>query len=416
MIGATNIMTMNTGAVDAAAEAGPAGAVAGAVVTENKTPDTPDKPDLRKQILEIQRNPNLTPKERTKMIFTLFNKNKNATKTQQSHHHHTDPCEEYRHRCCAAGSDSPNADGAGTGDGESTSHDMRETVKSMLRNMPIAQENIILSPGGARITIPCSQLGFGSEDGRTEGCAHYDRNCSMYAECCGKFYPCRLCHDKDNGDHSLDRKKVKVVRCRKCLLIQLAGPSCRNTNCGIRFAEYHCGRCNLWLTPPAETPDMNVYHCEKCDVCLIGRPGIDAAHCDECGFCMPLDKYNSHTCKAISPDEICGICREGFETLAQAEKTKCGHVFHLTCMESYMHHDISCPICKRTLFDMSRTWEQVDIQRAAEILPEEYRNWRVTFICNDCQSFSEDRISFIGNRCGSCNSYNTSQQDLIKDT
>lgn len=36
------------------------------------------------------------------------------------------------------------------------------------------------------------------------GCEHYERQCSIVAPCCGRGYPCRLCHDA-NEDHKVDR-------------------------------------------------------------------------------------------------------------------------------------------------------------------------------------------------------------------
>jgi len=36
------------------------------------------------------------------------------------------------------------------------------------------------------------------------GCDHYKRNCKLRAECCGKLFTCRFCHD-NVSDHSMDR-------------------------------------------------------------------------------------------------------------------------------------------------------------------------------------------------------------------
>ena len=34
--------------------------------------------------------------------------------------------------------------------------------------------------------------------------------------CCGKVYPCRLCHNEKEATHEIDRYKVSEVVCRKC--------------------------------------------------------------------------------------------------------------------------------------------------------------------------------------------------------
>jgi hypothetical protein len=36
------------------------------------------------------------------------------------------------------------------------------------------------------------------------GCKHYKRGCKILADCCNKFFPCRLCHD-DISAHKIDR-------------------------------------------------------------------------------------------------------------------------------------------------------------------------------------------------------------------
>lgn len=36
------------------------------------------------------------------------------------------------------------------------------------------------------------------------GCKHYMRGCRLRANCCQKFFTCRLCHDEES-DHKLDR-------------------------------------------------------------------------------------------------------------------------------------------------------------------------------------------------------------------
>lgn len=69
-------------------------------------------------------------------------------------------------------------------------------------------------------------------------CSHYARGCSLLvrntvcmlatlrgeydgiqAACCGKVYPCRLCHDEAE-DHKMDRKQVATVQCRNCNELQ----------------------------------------------------------------------------------------------------------------------------------------------------------------------------------------------------
>ena len=44
-----------------------------------------------------------------------------------------------------------------------------------------------------------------TKKGKVLGCEHYARNCKVFAPCCQKWYPCRVCHDEENPDHALQR-------------------------------------------------------------------------------------------------------------------------------------------------------------------------------------------------------------------
>ena len=70
-----------------------------------------------------------------------------------------------------------------------------------------------------------------------KSCSHYIRNCMIYANCCNKYYPCRLCHDEEE-DHKINRYEIKTIICKECKTIQDSSNQC--INCNIQFAEYFC--------------------------------------------------------------------------------------------------------------------------------------------------------------------------------
>ena len=77
---------------------------------------------------------------------------------------------------------------------------------------------------------------------RTPPCSHYQRKCSIVAECCGKEYGCRLCHD-DESDHAINRFITSKIRCHACDLIQPVTKYSQyyeNKKCMIRFSDYYC--------------------------------------------------------------------------------------------------------------------------------------------------------------------------------
>lgn len=378
-----------------------------------------EEQNLRKMIIGIQKNTTYSAKEKQTMIFALFN-NKGKGQFQEYHKDHVCQGCHGSHACnhshgtttttMASTSECTSNSLNNASIGVSTSQNIesaRVTVKSLLTTIPVtsSEDKYILSSGGAWIQIPCSQLHPTSQSGT---CEHYTRGCSIYTECCRQFFSCRLCHDQVT-DHTLDSKDVKVIRCHACSQIQLASNKCTNQMCKATFGEYYCGTCKLWST------GVDIYHCPKCDICLKGKPDVDSKHCDTCGYCMPINHYNDHECYKYG-DEICAMCLEDFKgCLGDVEKTKCGHVFHMSCMEKYISHDVCCPICRKTLFDMSHTWEEIDILKATEQIPEDFKDWRIRFQCNDCLAINQDKFSIYGNKCPACASYNTSQKDLLRN-
>ena len=45
-------------------------------------------------------------------------------------------------------------------------------------------------------------------------------------------------------------------------------------------------------------------------------------------------------------NDDCAICRE---RMVNAKKLACGHIFHMACLRSWLSHQASCPICRRSL-------------------------------------------------------------------
>lgn len=127
----------------------------------------------------------------------------------------------------------------------------------------------------------------------------------LQAPCCGKLYPCRLCHDGAE-EHRLDRFRVAEVQCSRCRLLQKVGAGAgrgggrrhggdrgggrrrhleprtspplppvwrspqaqqRCEGCQSLFGEYYCGVCHLF------DRDKKQYHCDDCGICRCGTHG-----------------------------------------------------------------------------------------------------------------------------------------------
>jgi hypothetical protein len=57
------------------------------------------------------------------------------------------------------------------------------------------------------------------------GCKHYQRGCKYRAECCGRWFVCRLCHDADQS-HPVDRYATKFMYCMHCQTVQPWATAC----------------------------------------------------------------------------------------------------------------------------------------------------------------------------------------------
>ncbi|KAL5748875.1 hypothetical protein ACOSP7_025918 [Xanthoceras sorbifolium] len=234
------------------------------------------------------------------------------------------------------------------------------------------------------------------------GCEHYKRNCKIRAACCGKLFTCRFCHDKVS-DHSMDRKATTEMMCMRCLKIQAVGPICMTPSCnGLPMAKYFCSICKFF------DDERNVYHCPFCNLCRLGRGlGVDYFHCMTCNCCLGLKAVN-HKCLEKCLETNCPICCDFLFTSNEIVRAlSCGHYMHLSCFQAYTCSHYTCPICSKSLGDMTIYFGMLDGLLAAEELPEEYRNRVQDILCNDCERKGTAQFHWLYHKCGFCGSYNT---------
>ncbi|KAG1371213.1 putative E3 ubiquitin-protein ligase MIEL1 [Cocos nucifera] len=105
----------------------------------------------------------------------------------------------------------------------------------------------------------------------------------------------------------------------------------------------------------------------------------------------------------------CSICYEYlFDSLKQTTVLNCGHTMHSHCLREMLKHDkYSCPICSKSVTDMSRTWRKLDEEIEATVMPGNYRYKKVWILCNDCNDTTEVFFHAMGQKCSHCQSYNT---------
>eukprot|EP00949_MAST-11_sp_MAST-11-sp1_P003913 g3913.t1 len=248
-----------------------------------------------------------------------------------------------------------------------------------------------------------------------KACAHYPRQCSLVAPCCGEVFPCRFCHDEEKGKwetkedlkkvHKINRHDVSEIVCRGCGARQAKSDRC--CECGQLFARYSCMICSFY----DDTEGKNIFHCDGCGICRVGLRE-EYRHCDKCGICVPID--SSHTCAGTDAAKAdCPVCLEDcWSSMEPATWMRCGHYIHSNCLTELYRASAfpRCPICQQSLLgeeEQARMREAIEMEIAMTQMPEEYANFTVTIHCNDCNLKSEANFHIVAMKCAHCDSFNT---------
>jgi RING finger and CHY zinc finger domain-containing protein 1 len=238
-----------------------------------------------------------------------------------------------------------------------------------------------------------------------EPCTHYKRKCDLKCEDCGKFYPCRICHD-ENEDHALNRSKVTQIRCRECDFVQNKGQMC--LNCGIEFARYFCYECTLYDDEECK----KITHCDFCGICRLG----ETIHCTICDMCFTKDNFVNHQCNGRF-DGDCPICGESLKTSRKETVIlPCKHTIHSDCHKKNLENgNYQCPLCKKSVGNMEGLWEQIKLYVDNTEMPDEYKNTKARIYCNDCEDKTLTNFHFAYHKCSSCESWNTNIIETFKE-
>jgi RING finger/CHY zinc finger protein 1 len=206
-------------------------------------------------------------------------------------------------------------------------------------------------------------------------CPHYIRRCSLVAKCCDRVFPCRLCHDEDEGGacDTMDRKAVTEVVCDLCGLRQPVAVRCAAQGCGVVFGTYACLKCRFFDDRHEE---KKYFHCDECGICRVGgRENWE--HCDKCGACVP---HGHAPCVERNFDTDCAVCRDNlFHSVREVSVLHCGHAIHRQCLADMIVHSSSpiprCPTCCKTVLkpgkDRDDWWARIASAIAETPMPPE---------------------------------------------
>jgi zinc finger-like protein len=127
-----------------------------------------------------------------------------------------------------------------------------------------------------------------------------------------------------------------------------------------------------------------------------------------CNACMSMELFERHTCKEQSLGGVCPVCSDRlFDSKHPIKELPCGHFMHSGCFAAYTRYSYSCPVCSKSLGDMSVYWRMIDSLLAAERLPPEYGGRTQAVLCSDCGAAGDAPFHFVYHKCGRCGSYNT---------
>lgn len=241
-----------------------------------------------------------------------------------------------------------------------------------------------------------------SEERGIIGCKHYQRGCKIRAPCCSKVFGCRLCHEEQVPTHSIERGKIAEMICMHCGEDQPIQKNCGK--CGEIMGRYFCAVCKLL----DNDPEKSIYHCDKCQMCRIGKGiDIDFFHCDRCNACMHVS-LRQHKCVERSLESNCPICSVYMlSSTIPVTFLKCGHAMHTPCLDEYIKNSYTCPICSKSLGDMTSYFARIDEHISSQRMPEQFEGMRSFIMCNDCEKRSDVPFHFLYHKCSHCASYNT---------
>lgn len=263
----------------------------------------------------------------------------------------------------------------------------------------------------------------GINNGQVLGCVHYARACKLRHPLSGRLYTCRLCCEQErekrageSKDEPLDRYAVTEVLCMKCKTLQPAAKVCIKPKCELHdkgFAAYYCDICHLYDDRPRP-----IFHCPYCNVCRSGVGlGIDYRHCMRCNACVALSD-KEHRCIPQKLQGSCPICHDMlFNSTEPLRGLRCGHVMHLSCFTEYRRgQNYTCPLCMRSMEDMSEYFSLLDQAVRIQVMPPIYQNTFCNLYCQDCDKTGQCRYHFVGQKCPHCGSYNTREMGRFEST
>mmetsp|Transcript_19971 Transcript_19971/g.25495 ORF Transcript_19971/g.25495 Transcript_19971/m.25495 type:complete len:144 (+) Transcript_19971:45-476(+) len=128
-------------------------------------------------------------------------------------------------------------------------------------------------------------------------------------------------------------------------------------------------------------------------------------------------QLKEHKCIERSLESDCPVCSEFmFTSIKPVCFLPCGHTMHVECYDDYTGTNYVCPICSKSLANMSPYFKEIDKMLGSSVTPKELQGLRNRIFCADCEKRSEAPVHYLYHKCSHCKSYNTKVLERIKTT
>ncbi|KAG5018690.1 hypothetical protein JHK87_014545 [Glycine soja] len=239
------------------------------------------------------------------------------------------------------------------------------------------------------------------------GCQHYRRRCRIRAPCCDEIFDCRHCHNEAKVICSLCETEQEVSSEFRFSLVFLFSKIVLTV--AFVWASTSVGRVSslmmMYLSSSIIAVAVEFAELEDVKISSTATNVVSNILC----CCYSTQLKNSHPCVEGAMHHDCPICFEYlFESVNDVTVLLCGHTIHKSCLKEMREHfQYACPLCLKSVCDMSKVWEKFDLEIAATPMPEPYQNKMVWILCNDCGKSSHVQFHLVAQKCLNCKSYNT---------
>ncbi|XP_013614228.1 PREDICTED: uncharacterized protein LOC106320414 isoform X3 [Brassica oleracea var. oleracea] len=109
---------------------------------------------------------------------------------------------------------------------------------------------------------------------------------------------------------------------------------------------------------------------------IFPRSNITAMTVGYAGCCYSKVLEDKHRCLEGALHHNCPVCFEYlFDSTKDITVLRCGHAVHLECTKDMeLHNRYTCPLCSKSICDMSSVWKKLDEEVAAYKIPKVYED------------------------------------------